>query len=241
MQAEIRRPLLRGSQLVRALWFDCARLGETEARRRLLAAWETGAHAYRVGEGILLAWKEVRRLQCETAPGLPLCDQDGVLASAPLLAQERAGIASGSAVLVLGADLTCTRFARASIPRAGSTCRLFPSAPRWRCRTHPTLDFPAPFPRRRRMCARCWAARCRRPAPSAAHSCAPRRHGRAAARLPCPPKLSAPRACWAASRCGSWRRFRDAVRARSAYRERRRRRLRLRAAGWRRAWRNWRR
>jgi len=105
MQAEIRRPLLRGSQLVRALWFDCARLGETEARRRLLAAWETGAHAYRVGEGYLLAWKHVRRLQCDTAPGLPLCDQDGVLASAPLRAQERAGIASGSAVLVLGANL----------------------------------------------------------------------------------------------------------------------------------------
>lgn len=105
MQAEIRRPLLRGSQLVRALWFDCAGLGETEARRRLLAAWETGAHAYRVGEGYLLAWKDARRLQCATAPGLPLCDQDGVLASAPLLAQERSGIAAGSAVLVLGAHL----------------------------------------------------------------------------------------------------------------------------------------
>ena len=105
MQPEVRRPLLRGSQLVRSLWFDAALLGETEARRRLLGAWETGAQAWRLGDGYLLAWKAARRLQCDTAPGLPLCDQDGVLASAPLLAQERAGIASGSAVLVLGASL----------------------------------------------------------------------------------------------------------------------------------------
>ncbi|MBD8528860.1 MULTISPECIES: bpX6 domain-containing protein [unclassified Massilia] len=102
---EVRRPLLRGSQPVRALWFDAALLGEDAARRRLLGAWETGAQAWRLGDGYLLAWKDARRLQCETAPGLPLCDQDGVLASAPLLAGERAGIAAGSAVLVFGASL----------------------------------------------------------------------------------------------------------------------------------------
>lgn len=105
MQPDVRRPLLRGSQLVRALWFDCALLGEDEARRRLLAAWETGARAHRVEEGYLLVWKAARRLLCEGAPGLPLCEQDGVLASAPLLAAERAGVASGSAVLVRGASL----------------------------------------------------------------------------------------------------------------------------------------
>ena len=105
MQPEVLRPLFRGSQLVRALWFDPALLGEDEARRRLLGAWETGAQAYRAGAGYLLVWQQARRLRCEGAPGLPLCGQDGVLASAPLAAQERAGIAAGTAVLVFGASL----------------------------------------------------------------------------------------------------------------------------------------
>jgi len=105
MQAEVRRPLLRGSQPVRALWFDCALLGEDEARRRLLGAWETGAQAHALDDGYLLLWKAARRLQCETAPGLPLCSLDGVLASAPLSAPERAGLAAGTAVLVFGASL----------------------------------------------------------------------------------------------------------------------------------------
>jgi hypothetical protein len=105
MQTEIRRPLLRGSQMVRALWFDRALLGEEEARRRLLAAWKSGAHAYRLADGYLIAWRQAQRLQCETALGLPLCEQDGVLASAPLLAHERNGIAPGAAVMVVGASL----------------------------------------------------------------------------------------------------------------------------------------
>ena len=105
MQAEVRRPLLRGSQPVRALWFDRTLYGEDEARRRLLGAWETGAQAYLLDGGYLLVWKRARRMRCESAPGLPLCDQDGVLASAPLTTPERAGIASGAAVLVFGASL----------------------------------------------------------------------------------------------------------------------------------------
>jgi len=104
MLVEFRRRLLRGSQLVRALWFDCALLGEAEARRRLLGAWETGAQAHCLEDGSRLAWRAARRLQCEHAPGLPLSDQDGVLASAALLPEERAGIAPGAAVLVLGAQ-----------------------------------------------------------------------------------------------------------------------------------------
>ena len=102
---EVRRPLYTGSQMVRALWFDLVLLGEPEAQRRLLALWEHGARAWRLHGGFLLEWKQARRLQCERAPGLPLVEQDGVLASAPLLAGERAGIALGSAVLVLGAGV----------------------------------------------------------------------------------------------------------------------------------------
>ena len=103
--AEVRRPVYRGSQMVRALWFDTALLGEAQARRRLLDQWDLGARAWRLHGGYLLEWPRARRLQCERAPGLPFCDQDGILVSAPLLAQERAGIAPGTAVLVLGASV----------------------------------------------------------------------------------------------------------------------------------------
>jgi len=105
IKPEVRRPLLRGSQPVRALWFDRALLGEDEARRRLLGAWETGAQAYLLDGGYLLLWKDARRLQCESAPGLAFCSQDGVLASAPLAPAERAGLAPGTALLVRGASL----------------------------------------------------------------------------------------------------------------------------------------
>jgi len=105
MRPDVRRPVLRGSQRVRGLWFDRTLLGEDEARRRLLAAWETGALAYQAGAGYLIEWKTAHRLQCEAAPGLPLCDDAGVLASAPLQPQERADIARGAAVLVFGAGL----------------------------------------------------------------------------------------------------------------------------------------
>jgi len=102
---EVRRPLYAGSQMVRALWFDRALLGELEAQRRLLALWEPGARAWALHGGYLLEWQRARRLQCERAPGLPLVEQDGVLASAPLQPAERAGIEPGSAVLVLGAGV----------------------------------------------------------------------------------------------------------------------------------------
>lgn len=105
MTTDVRRPVYQGSQLVHGVWFGCAQYGEDEARRRLLALWEAGAHAYRVQDGYLLAWPRARRLRCEQAPGLPLCDQDGVMTSAPLLPHERAGVAPGSAVLVFGASI----------------------------------------------------------------------------------------------------------------------------------------
>lgn len=108
MPVDVRQPVFEGSQPVQALWFDAALLGEAEARRRVLAAWEHGARAWRIHDGYLLEWARPRRLLCATAPGLPLCRQDGVLTSAPLSVPERARLAHGSAVLVLGATLhTC--------------------------------------------------------------------------------------------------------------------------------------
>jgi hypothetical protein len=71
----------------------------------VLAAWEPGARAYRVHDGYVLEWKRARRMICAHAPGLPLCEQDGLLASAPLSPQERAPLQPGSAVLVFGATV----------------------------------------------------------------------------------------------------------------------------------------
>ncbi len=105
MATDIRRPLYSGSQPVRALWFDCALQGEVVARRRVLAHWETGARAYALHNGYLLEWRAPRRLLCEQLDGLPLCEQGGRLSSAPLLAEESAGIAPGHIVLVLGSVL----------------------------------------------------------------------------------------------------------------------------------------
>jgi hypothetical protein len=105
MATEVRRPLYCGSQPVRALWFDCALQGEDEARRRVLAHWETGARAYALHNGYLLEWRAPRRLLCEQLDGLPLCEHGGRLSSAPLQAGESADIVPGHVVLVLGATL----------------------------------------------------------------------------------------------------------------------------------------
>ena len=105
MRHDVRRPVFEGSQMVRALWFDCALHGEAEVRRRVLAAWEPGARAYRVQDGYLLEWSRPRRMMCAHAPGLPLCEQDGVLASAPLSDRERTRLQPGAAVLVFGAGM----------------------------------------------------------------------------------------------------------------------------------------
>jgi hypothetical protein len=108
MNTEVGHPVYQGSQMVRALWFDCALGGEQEARRRLLKEWQPGARAWRVHEGYLLEWRQARRLQCALASGLPLVDEGGVLSSAPLAPGERAGLDPGAAalvVLVLGASV----------------------------------------------------------------------------------------------------------------------------------------
>lgn len=90
MSHKVRRPLHDGMQLVHALWFDLALLGEAEARRRVLRHWAPGARLHAVHEGFLLLLATPRYGQCATLDGLPLCEQDGILSSAPLAADERA-------------------------------------------------------------------------------------------------------------------------------------------------------
>jgi hypothetical protein len=104
MSPSIRRPLFEGTRMVRALWFDATLIGEPAARRRVLAHWEAGSRAYRVREGYLLDWPRARLLACARQDGMSLCEEHGVLSSAPLAADERAGLAPGCAVLVLDAQ-----------------------------------------------------------------------------------------------------------------------------------------
>jgi hypothetical protein len=105
MTHKVRHPVFEGSQLVRAVWFDCALLGEAAARQRVLAHWESGSHVYSLHNGYLLAWPQARRTDCRQLAGLPLCEDGSLLASAPLAVDERAGIAPGSAVIVQDARL----------------------------------------------------------------------------------------------------------------------------------------
>ncbi|WP_409027496.1 bpX6 domain-containing protein [Janthinobacterium sp. SUN098] len=90
MSHKIRRPLHDGMQLVHALWFDLALLGEAEVRRRVLRHWAPGARLHRVHDGFLLLLATPRYGQCAALDGLPLCEQAGILSSAPLAADERA-------------------------------------------------------------------------------------------------------------------------------------------------------
>src|SRR5262245_51037591 len=95
----VRRPLLDGSREVRALWFDLERLGESEARRRILARWRVQARLYRAGGGYLLEFPAARRARCSDLDAVPLCEAGGVLASAQLSAEERAGAAAGNLLI----------------------------------------------------------------------------------------------------------------------------------------------
>ncbi|WP_163991777.1 bpX6 domain-containing protein [Pyxidicoccus caerfyrddinensis] len=84
-----RRHLHRGTVRASALWFDPALLGEGEARRRVLAAWTPGAVVFSVAGGYLLRLSRPCVVASDSAPGLPLTLEQGVLSSAPLSAAER--------------------------------------------------------------------------------------------------------------------------------------------------------
>lgn len=90
MKHKVRRPLYEGMQLVHALWFDLALIGEAEARRRVLRHWTPGARLHAVQDGFLLMLAAPRYGHCAAFDGLPLCLQAGILSSAPLAADERA-------------------------------------------------------------------------------------------------------------------------------------------------------
>ncbi|WP_254627557.1 bpX6 domain-containing protein [Myxococcus sp. CA040A] len=97
-----RQHLHRGTVSASAFWFDPARLGEQEARRRVMALWAPGTSVLFVAEGYLLRLHCAQRVSTGSSPGLPLTLEGGVLTSAPLAASEwaRLGAPRDSLVLV---------------------------------------------------------------------------------------------------------------------------------------------
>ena len=96
-----RRHLHRGTVRAAAFWFDPSRLGEGEARRRVLAAWTPGAAVLAVAGGYLLRLPRPCVVASDAAQGLPLTLEQGVLSSAPLSVSERTHPELGEGTVVL--------------------------------------------------------------------------------------------------------------------------------------------
>ncbi|RKH50622.1 hypothetical protein D7Y23_12675 [Corallococcus sp. AB050B] len=91
----------RGTVKVAAYWFHPAILGEAEARRRVLEAWRPGATVWALAGGHLLKLATPGLCAVESAPGLPLVLESGVLTSAPLSPKERERLAPPVDAVVL--------------------------------------------------------------------------------------------------------------------------------------------
>lgn len=110
----VRQPVWAGVQPVAGLWLEATRLPATTRVARLLDAWRPGARALRFADGDLLRYAAAVHLDCATLPGEPLCEiAPGVLAGAPLTAQERSDAADADVLLVRGAHVRALRTADA--------------------------------------------------------------------------------------------------------------------------------
>lgn len=104
MQSKVRRPLYEGMQRIHALWFDNELIGETAVRQRVLAHWTPGSRLHRVHGGMLLLLGVPRPAHCAHIDGLPLCEENGVLSSAPLAPDEQDATPPACVWLVHGAQ-----------------------------------------------------------------------------------------------------------------------------------------
>lgn len=95
----------RGVVEAAAVLVEEARLGAREARRRVVAAWSSGAAVHRLGDALLLRFPATRPLDCARAPGIPLVLCREVLTSAPLAPDELPAPPRGSVVLVRGGEV----------------------------------------------------------------------------------------------------------------------------------------
>ncbi|AEI64184.1 bpX6 domain-containing protein [Corallococcus macrosporus] len=137
-----RQQVHRGTVKASALWLDPALLGEAEARRRILAMWSPTVSVHAVAGGYLVELSTPRVVACDTAPGLPLTREHGVLTSAPLSQAERRHprLHEDTVVLVLGGQ--AQTFSAGALPRVDVSAWLEVSG--WRLRAPETLGAPPP-------------------------------------------------------------------------------------------------
>ncbi len=108
MSARLPRALVFGGRVMaRGLWFDRDRLGELEARARVLR-WTRGAReVLDFEDGYLVLFDRTVPLWAERCPGTPVVEQEGRWMTAPLRPEERAALTAptGSLILIRGGRL----------------------------------------------------------------------------------------------------------------------------------------
>jgi hypothetical protein len=112
--ATVRYPVWRGWQPVAGLWFGADWLAPEQRAERILQAWAMGCRAWRFDDGDVLCFEQARPMQCNDAPGVPLCriGAHGLYAG-PLTSDELAALAPADVQLVVGGRLQPLQFAQA--------------------------------------------------------------------------------------------------------------------------------
>ncbi len=105
MHKPIRQPIFEGIQLVQAYWLDLHVIDENEAKQRIFFLWQAGSTLYRFDDGFLLKLASPKQMHCQQIRALPLCEQHGVISSAPLHSEERALLHTGDICLVNAAQI----------------------------------------------------------------------------------------------------------------------------------------
>lgn len=112
-----RAHVFRGHVDARGFLFDLSLIGETEARRRVLALWSPRAAIFQVDEGWAMLLPEAKHVRADQAPGAPLVELENELVSAPLEKDER-GTQAGrdeAIIVVRGGRGWVTELDRASL------------------------------------------------------------------------------------------------------------------------------
>lgn len=115
----IRRPVLRGHQLIDGLWLPRERFDEQAAARLILSQWQTGASAWRFADGDLLRFRQALPVHCESLVGWPLVRQGRGLCSALLGKEELAGLPPADLWLVRGSRVDALHLRDAEVLAPG--------------------------------------------------------------------------------------------------------------------------
>src|SRR5271163_2164718 len=107
-ELKARRVTHRGTLPASGFLLESELVGEAEARRRILALWQTKARVYGLKDGLLLLLHNPVLISTEEAIGTPLVYQDGFFLGAPLSEKEMRALQApfSSLVCVRGGSIT---------------------------------------------------------------------------------------------------------------------------------------